>query len=52
MEDYREKAKIEIGNFEAKRLENIKAISALRIKVDPRFQEVVDELLDKSGEDQ
>ena len=52
IEDYREKAKIEIGKFEAKRLENIKAISALRIKVDPRFQKLVDELLDKSGEDQ
>lgn len=56
LEEYREKAKIEIDKGEAKRLETIKEISALRIKVDPRFQKIVDELMEKekdnSEEDQ
>ena len=44
---WRDALKVEANKFEAEKLETIKAISALRIEVDKRFQPIIDELLEK-----
>jgi hypothetical protein len=49
--DYEGKRRVEEEAFEVKRNEDMKFVAALRIKVDPRFQETVDELMPKKNED-